>query len=226
MRELLFGRSHHRNLGNRVDAIRNQVGRNVAADAKDVTTGESSLLHRGAGQRRKTDDIAGGINVRYRGPEIFIDDELAAPIGHQANRLQVQLIAVGLPSHGVKQRRAMDRLAALQLGEDAVAIVIEAHLHDLLAQPKHRPELAQLEAQALYDLAIDEVQQRGTLVEQRDLHAQRGEHRRILQSDDARAHDDQLARQIFQFVYLVGVEDAFAVDGNVALCARAGCRRR
>ena len=152
--------------------------------------------------------------------------QLAAAIRRQADRLQIQLIAVGLPPDGVQQRRAVNRLAALQLGEDAVAVFVEAHLHDFLAQAKYRAQLTQLEAQALDDLAVDKVQQRRPLVEQRDLHAQGREHRRILQADDAGADHDQLARQLFQFVHLVGIEDALAVDGNVSTVRRAACRRR
>ena len=116
----------------------------------------------------------------------------------------------------------MHRLAAFELGEDAVTVLVEANVHHLLAQPEYGTELPKLEAQALDDLAIGKVQQHRTLVQQRDLHSQRGEHRRILQADDAGAHDDQLARQLLQAVHLVGVEDAFAVDRDLRIVRGPG----
>ncbi len=158
--------------------------------------------------------------MRDRGLEVLVDNQLAAAVGLQANRFQIELVAVGLPSDRVEQGRAVNGLATLQLGKNAIAVVVKTHLNDFFTQTKHGSQLAKLEAETLHHLAIDKVQQCGTLIEQRDLHPQRREHGSIFQSDDAGAHDDQLARQLLQLVYLVGIEDAFAVDGDVGAVRR------
>src|SRR5271157_4023066 len=89
-RELLFGRANHRNFRNCVNAVGNQVRRDIAGHAENVATGKPSLLHGRAGQGRKADHIAGGINMRYRGAEVFIDHQLPASVRHQTNRLQIE----------------------------------------------------------------------------------------------------------------------------------------
>ncbi len=100
--QLFLGGADHGNLGNGVDAIGNQVCGDVGGGAEDVRTGESSLLHRGAGQSRKSDDIAGGVNVRDGGLIILIHDELAPAVGYQPDAIQIELIAVGLTADRVK----------------------------------------------------------------------------------------------------------------------------
>ena len=52
------------------------------------------------------------------------------------------------------------------------------------------------------------------MIEQCDFHAQGREHGRVLQANNAGAYDDQVARDFFQAVHLVGVEDSFAIDRN------------
>ena len=113
----------------------------------------------------------------------------------------------------------MNVLAAGQLGKHPVALLVEADGNDFFPEPKHRSQLPQLEAQAFHNFAVHEIEQDGTLVEQRDFHAQGREHGRVFQADNAGAHDDQVAGDFFQAVHLVGVENSFAVDRNSALCA-------
>ena len=138
---------------------------------------------------------------------------------------EIQQIAVGLPADGVEQSLAVNVLSARQLGKHPVALFVEADRNDFFAEPKHRPQLPQLEAQALHNFAVHEIQQYGTLVEQSDFHAQGGKHGRVFQPDNAGAHDDQVARDFFQAVHLIGVENSFAIDRDFGAVRRPRAAR-
>src|SRR5262249_21535799 len=98
---------------------------------------------------------------------------------------------------------------------------IDADVNNLLAKPEHRAQLAQLEAEALDDLPVHEIEQHRPLIEERNAHAKRRKHRRVLQSDDAGADDHQLAGQLFEFVHLIRVENPLAVDRYAVIVGRA-----
>ena len=180
------------------------------------------MLHGSAGQGGKSDHVSGGIDVRHRGLKMFIDDEFAAAVRFQACRLDIELIAVGLPSDGVEQSLAVNVFAAFEFGEDAVASFIQADRNDFFSQAENRSQLPQLEAEALDDFAVDEVQQGGPLIEQGDFYSERRKHGRIFQPDNSGADDHQIARNFFQAVNLIGIKDAFAVNGNISAVRRAG----
>ena len=129
-------------------------------------------------------------------------------------RFEIQQITVGLPADGIEQPLAVNILAAGELGEHPVALFVEADRNHFFAEPKYRAQLPQLEAQALHNFAVHEIQQDGTLIKQRDFHAQCGEHGCVFQSDNAGAHDDQVAGDFFQAMHLVGVENSFAINRN------------
>ena len=170
----------------------------------------------------KADNITGSVDVRDGGPEVFIHDQLAAAVGHQSDGFQIEQVAVGLPTDRIEQRRALDLLSAFQLGKNAVAFGVEAYGYHFFSETQDRSELPQLKAQALNDLAIAELKHRRALVQQGDFDAQRSKHRRIFQSDDPGADHNQLARQFLQVVYLVGIEDALAVNGDLRIVRGAG----
>src|SRR5579883_2995087 len=168
--QLLLGAPYHRDFRNGVDPVRNQIGRHFAGFAEHMTAGQSPLLHRCAGQRRKANDVAGRVDVGYLGLEVLADRDLAALVGAQAGGIDVEQIAVGLASDGVQQRLAVYVLAAFQFGEDPVALRVEADRNHPLPQPKDSAQLPQLKAQALDDLPVHELQQRRALIEQGHLH--------------------------------------------------------
>src|SRR5208282_4913769 len=122
------------------------------------------------------DDIARGVNVENRSLIVVVDHQLAAAIGLDAGGLDLQLVAVGLAADGVQERLPANNLAALELGENLRAILVEAHRNDLLAEAKNRSQLTQLIAEALDDLAVYKIQQRGALVEQNHFHSQSAKH--------------------------------------------------
>src|SRR5215467_4040993 len=98
-------------------------------------------------------------------------------------RFDVEFVAVRLAADRVQQRLPADDFATLELGEDLRALVVEADRNDFFAKTENRAELAQLEAEALDDFAVDEIEKRGALVEQCDLNSQGGKHRRVFETD-------------------------------------------
>ena len=101
------------------------MGRHAARGSEPVTTGQASLLHGSAGQGGKSDDVAGGINVRHGGLKMLVDLQFAAPVRRQARRLEIEQIAVGLPPDGVQQPLAVDVFSAFELGKHAVPGLVE-----------------------------------------------------------------------------------------------------
>ncbi len=93
--------------------------------------------------------------------------------------------------------------------------MIEADGNDFFSEPEYRSQLPQLEAQAFHNFAIHEIQQYGALVEQRNLDAQGREHGCVFEADDAGTHDNQVPRDFFQTVHLIGVEDAVAIHRDI-----------
>src|SRR5712671_5349832 len=198
------------------------MGHHLAGLVEHVASGEAALFHGGAGQGGEADDVAGGIDVRDGGLKILAHCQLAAAIRCKTGPFDIELVAIGLASDGVEQVLSANDFSAFQLGEDLVAPLVKANLHDLLAQAKDGPELAQLEGEALDDFAIDKLQQGGPQVKDRDLHAQSCKHGRVFNADNAGAHDNQLARNFFEAVDLIGVEDALAVDEYVIAVGGTG----
>src|SRR5437870_6533557 len=142
--EFFFGGPYHRNLWDGIDPVRDEMGGHFAGLAKHVAACQAALLHGGAGQSGKADDVAGGIDVRNAGLEVFIDGKLAAHIGLDASRFYIELVAVGLTSYGVQESLPANELPAFELGEYLVALLVKADLHDLLAETKNGSNLPQL----------------------------------------------------------------------------------
>jgi hypothetical protein len=97
----------------------------------------------------------------------------------------------------------VNALAALEFGENPVPGFIQSDGNNLFAQPEDRTQLPQLEAKALNNFAVHEVQQYRALVEQSNFYSQRCKHRRVFQPDNSGSHDNQVARHFFQSVNLI-----------------------
>ena len=66
-RELLLGQPDRRDLGDRVHAVRNHVRDGLlVAQIEGVAHRDARLLHRRRRERRKADDVAGGVDARHR----------------------------------------------------------------------------------------------------------------------------------------------------------------
>jgi hypothetical protein len=71
--------------------------------------GEAALIHRGRGERREADDVAGGVDVRHGGAEVRVDRDPAALVGREADRFEAQAVGVGLPPDRYRAARRRAR---------------------------------------------------------------------------------------------------------------------
>ena len=132
---------------------------------------QAPLLHGSAGQRGKPDDVAGRVDVRHIRLIVFIHFNFAALAGVQARGFNAQLIAVRLAAHGIEQSVRLNFLAALKFREHAIALRVNAHARDFLAEAKRSAHLPQMVGERLNNFAVHKIQQRGALVNQSDLGA-------------------------------------------------------
>ena len=79
----------------------------------NVRGGEPPLHVGGAGQRRKADHVADGIDVRHGGLEVLVDVELAALIRLNADFFQPHVVGVAGAAVGPQQDVGLQLLAAL-----------------------------------------------------------------------------------------------------------------
>ena len=86
-------------------------------------------------------------------------------------------------------------LSRCSLTPAAVLVLDDLDAADALAEPQGDPVLAQMMAQRVGDLGVDERQQPVALVDQRHPHAERGEDAGVLAADDAGADHRQRPRQ-------------------------------
>ena len=105
----------------------------------------------------------------------------------------------------------MDRLAALEVRDDAFLLVVTDR-DDLLAEPERRAALTHEKHQGLDHLGVDEVQDRRPGLDDRDLDVERGDHRGVLEADDARADDDEVPGEGLAREELIRVDDPLAVE--------------
>ena len=110
------------------------------------------------------------------GLEVFVHDDLSARVGLQTDGCEIELVAVRLASDGIQERLAANDLAAFKLGEDAVALGVEADFDNFFAKAEDSSILAELETEAFDDLAIDKVEKHRALIEESDFYAERREH--------------------------------------------------
>ena len=91
---------------------------------------------------------------------------------------------------------------------------------DRLAEPEGHRQVAQVVLQRLDDLEVAELEHPVAPLDHGHLGAERGEHRRVLDADDAGPDDDHRARDPLEVDDPVGVDDAPLVEVDGA--GRAG----
>ena len=134
---------------------------------------------------------------------------------------QVELGDIAGAADRIQQSAAGDSLLAFQVGDHA-AIGQLFHAFHFFVQAHGHAAVAQVIAERLDDLLVGKLQQLGPLFDQRDAHAERGEHAGVLDADDAAAHHDQRLGQVGQVENLIAVDDRAAVDGHLGGVGRLG----
>src|SRR5205823_8412453 len=134
-----------------------------------VANGEATLLHGGGGQGGKTNDVAGGVNVRHFSLVVGVDLDAFAVVGNQADVFQAQSLRGALPANRVHQAVSLEEFAGLEFGLDHFAgfgggvvagggAVDLLDFGDLFAEAEGDAALPHLVLQGFNDFAVEEVE--------------------------------------------------------------------
>ena len=180
--------------------------------------GEPPLFHRHRCQAREPDHVTYRKDVPLPGPILSIDADTPAAVGVEARCLQVEMLDVAGPAHGVEQRITRDPLLALERGDDRP--VRRVHPFHLFAQPQGDAMVPEVIAERLDDLLVRELQQPRPFLDQDHADAERREHAGVLHADDTAAHHDQRPGQFNQLHQLIAEQDGAAIDRDVGRLGR------
>ena len=141
-----------------------------------------------------------------------------------------------LEREDVRRADAADR-EERHIGDDALARFERQHraarrsvadlelLHGFAKSELDVP-LSHLVNQLVDDLGVDELERPVAPVDDRDLDAERGEHRRVLDADHAGADDGERARKPLEAADLVARDDRTRRPTRRRAAARPSCRSR
>jgi hypothetical protein len=143
---------------------------------------------------RRADDVAGGEDARGRGLEVPVHADASPAVRLDAGLGQSEPLDVPGAPHRVE-----DDLWTVDLrthaNDQAPGVPFDGI--DLRLEDEPRPGPLQAVRQGFRHLGIQERHQPGPPVHQRDLHAERGEDRRVLGADGPAADDHHALGQLF-----------------------------
>ncbi len=149
---------------------------------------------------------------------------VAALVDAHAQRLEPQPVGPARPSARREDLLGFDLEAVVERRHDAAPLDALDALRRL-PEEERDPERLHRAAKALGDLHVEERKEPRTTFDERHLHVHRGEHRRVLASDDPSADDEHRLRQAVDLEDRVRVVDVFVVEGNVGGVVRLGAGR-
>ena len=162
---------------------------------------------------REPDDVADGVDVRLRRLVGLVHLETAAVVRLEPGRRQIERPRRADTADGVEKEVGRDFHARLQRRGDAPG-PLDGDGRDLLAETQRAVQLPEVERKRFGDLVVDELEEDGALVDDRDLDSERREHRGVFDADDSRAHDEEGFREGLQREDAVRVDHGHAVDGD------------
>ena len=189
--------------------------------AERVVGGQPALVHRRGGQRREADHVADGVDVVDLGLELARRRRSARGCRSRGRRSPgrgVRSGPAGPPSTSTVSAGICLPLASV-VTVPAAPTSTRGHL---LAEAERHRQVAQVELQRLDDLRVAELQHVVALLDHRDLGAERGEHRGVLDADDAGADDHHRRRQRLQVEDAVGVQHPVFVELDAGRPGRLG----
>src|SRR5439155_15856188 len=142
--QLFLGLADHSDFGNREDSVWQQIGLVPDWGSKHVRCRQPALLHRSAGESRKSDDITGGINMGNRRLEEVVDLQSSSSVRLKADCWKVKDIRVTLTPHRIQKSVAANGLAALKSCGYSISALVNFDCDDLLSEPNDHFELTQM----------------------------------------------------------------------------------
>jgi hypothetical protein len=148
--------------------------------------------------------------VLDRGPVFGVHRDPAPLVGLETGQLEAEVVRLTLASCGIEHDVGGDPLPARELGQCPLAVALDGG--HFFAQAEDDSQVAQVVLQTLRYLGVAEVEQARPLLDKRDLPTERGEHRGVLDADDARADDENGRRDSVEQEQSVGIEDRRPVE--------------
>ena len=222
--ELLLGRTHHRDLGDRVDAVGEARGRRLRLEPEHRADSKAALLRARRRERGETDHIARRRDVRHGRLVARVDGEASAFVGLQARLLERETFGRADAAHREEHGVDHEALAALELDRRASDALAAVDLLHGLAEAEGDALLPHLVDQFVDDLRVAELEQALVTVDERDLDAEFGEHRRVFEADHAGADHRDRSRELGQADDVVARQHRAVVglDGRRRRLAAAG----
>jgi hypothetical protein len=188
---------HAGDFRNGVNTGGHQAGRRRWRQPQRCERCASALIRCGAGQRRRTDGIAGRKNSRDIGFEAFVDLHMPARADGQLHPLQADAVEIRDTAEGREHDVGGQRRTAAELHFDLRKAVKPraAHLAAAAVFAAHGFKAAQV---AAAQRRVQKTQGLGGLVQQDDAAAQGRKYRRVLAGDHAAAEHDHGTRNVRQ----------------------------
>ena len=177
------------------------------------------MLHRSGGERRPADDVARSEDVLDCCPVVGTDGDPTALIGLQARTLELEVLRLPLATGGVEDDLRGDLLPACELRQRALGVALYGG--HLFTQAEDDTDVTQVVLQTLSDLGVAELEQAHALLDDRDLCAERSEHRGVLDADHSCPDNDNGVRDPVEVEQAVGVEDRPVVEFHLGRVRRA-----
>ncbi len=155
-------------------------------------------------------DVADGEDMGNGRAEALVDGDPAAIVGLEPGEVEAEVVGRTLTAGRVEDGVRGDPLAALERRDRASVVALDGR-HDL-AEAEHEPLVAKVVPKPFDDLVVAEVEHRRPALDDRDLRAERREHRGVLDPDDAGADDDDRRRDLPQAEQAVRVDHGELVE--------------
>src|ERR1017187_4534688 len=191
--QLLFSLSDEADLGNGVDAVWIEAGiRGSSLVVECAGCGDAALLHGDRSKSGKSDDIAGSEDMFDLGLVVLVYGDAAAIVGFEAGFGKVEVVDIALAAHCVEQRVAGDLLLTFEIGDDSARRRL-FNAFNFFAEAQGDTGVAEMVAESFDNLAVRELEQAVALLDERDTHAEDGEHAGV-RSEERRVGKERRSR--------------------------------
>jgi hypothetical protein len=213
--QLLLGLADGGNLRRGVDHARNGVVVHVPGLARDNFRNRNALILGLVRQHRAAHDVADGVDALHIGRKMVVDLDPTAIVDRDACFLQAETFGVGdaadADQHDVRFQR-LCRAASRRFDADLQRFTGRIDTRDLRAELECHALLFQHALELPRDLAVHTRQNAIEEFHHGDLRAEPAPDRTELETDDAGAHHQQLARHLVQGQRAGGRHHALLVD--------------
>ncbi len=158
----------------------------------------------------------------WRGAVFVVDDDAATVVGFEPRGGEIKIVDIAVAADSIEEGFAGNFLFAFEIGDDEM-IGSFFDTFDLFVEAECDAAIAEMVAERFDHFGIGKFQKARSFFDERDAHAESGEHTGVLDADDAAADNDHGFGNFGYAKDLIAVDDGAAVEGNerrfCGLCA-------